>query len=173
MSVRRYKGPTADEWNARHPVGTPVHYWPGTRKAGDEPRTSKTSTAAYLPASGTPMVMVEDYRGGIALTHVEAVEACAVDRYAPDGRAQAGHAHMGLMMLLGLLACICALALSSEGTLRQNAVDRTQHDGQAAMILDDCSPLSHPPNHTHGHHGHSKGDRRIIIDDFDPLGRRR
>lgn len=57
------------EWfNAVCPVGTPVTYWPGTR-AG-EGREGVTRSRAWILPSGEPVVMIEGYAGGVALSHV-------------------------------------------------------------------------------------------------------
>jgi hypothetical protein len=58
-------------FNRDHPAGTPVTYWPGVRE-GDG-RASRTRTPAWL-VCGKPCVSVEDYPGGIALTHIEVRE---------------------------------------------------------------------------------------------------
>ncbi|OPC84167.1 hypothetical protein B4N89_27465 [Embleya scabrispora] len=60
---------TAGQWNALHPVGTPVHAWPGCRDA--EPMTTRTRTPAWTLGHGAPVVSVEGYPGGISLTHIE------------------------------------------------------------------------------------------------------
>ena len=61
------RGPV--EWfNEVCPVGTPVIYWPGERE-GDG-RKSTTRSAAWLLGGHTPVVMVDGYAGGIALSHV-------------------------------------------------------------------------------------------------------
>lgn len=56
----------------RLPLGTPVLYWPGARTG--EGRLSVTRTPIWKVGSGTEVVSVEGYSGGIALTHVEPVE---------------------------------------------------------------------------------------------------
>lgn len=58
-------------WNAAHPVGTPVRFWPWTRDG--EGRPGRTRSVAWAPGGHTPMVLVEDYVGGILLSHVEVV----------------------------------------------------------------------------------------------------
>ena len=59
---------TADEFNRRYPVGTRVRYWPGdTTGPGVE---SRTRTPAWTIGDHTPVVSVEGYSGGIALTHI-------------------------------------------------------------------------------------------------------
>lgn len=57
-----------EQFNELCPVGTPVLYWPADRS--DEGRKSVTRSAAWLLGGHTPVVMVEGYAGGIALTHV-------------------------------------------------------------------------------------------------------
>ncbi|MFE5332917.1 hypothetical protein ACFRCG_41695 [Embleya sp. NPDC056575] len=59
----------ADQWNALHPVGTPVHAWPAHRDT--EPVTTRTRTAAWTLGHGTAVVSVEGYAGGISLGHIE------------------------------------------------------------------------------------------------------
>ena len=56
------------QFNDLVPVGSPVLYWPGVR-AG-EGVASATRSRAWLLGDHTPVVMVEGYSGGIALTHV-------------------------------------------------------------------------------------------------------
>ena len=65
---------TAAEWNRQHPIGTPVWFWPMERRG--EGRLSRTRSAAWMIGQsreheGHASVLVEDYSGGIALTHVE------------------------------------------------------------------------------------------------------
>ena len=55
----------------RLPVGTPVLYWPGARVG--EGRRSVTRTPIWKMGSGTEVVSVEGYPGGIALTHIEPI----------------------------------------------------------------------------------------------------
>ncbi len=59
----------AEAWNAVHPVGTPVNAYPQTRQ--DEPLLTRTRSEAWALGHGEPVVMVEGYAGGIALTHVD------------------------------------------------------------------------------------------------------
>lgn len=50
------------------PFGTPVTYWPGVREgAGIESYTR----SGIWHVCGAPVVLVEGYSGGIALTHIE------------------------------------------------------------------------------------------------------
>lgn len=64
----------AAAFNVAHPIGTPVRYWPFLRE-GDG-ITGKTRSEAWVPPSGTAMVLCTGRAGGIALTHVE----CCRDR---------------------------------------------------------------------------------------------
>ena len=57
-----------DEFNRRHPIGTPVRFWPGAREGVG--RVSRTRTSAWLMSSAV-VVSVDDYAGGIALSHIE------------------------------------------------------------------------------------------------------
>jgi len=68
--TRPLTGTTADQWNAAHPVGTPVLAWPASRD--DEPMTTRTRTPAWTLGHGTAVVSVEGYTGGISLGHIEA-----------------------------------------------------------------------------------------------------
>jgi hypothetical protein len=55
-------------FDARFPVGTPVHYWPGARVG--TPLVSRTRSNAYA-IGGRAVVQVEGRSGCIALSHVE------------------------------------------------------------------------------------------------------
>ena len=57
-----------EQFNMHCPVGTPVLYWPGLREGRG--RESTTRSCAWLLGGHTPVVMVEGYPGGIALSHV-------------------------------------------------------------------------------------------------------
>lgn len=63
------------------PVGTPVRYWPGAREG--KGRESVTRSDVWSLGGHTPVVLVEGYAGGIALTHVEIIhltcESCGDD----------------------------------------------------------------------------------------------
>ncbi|WP_232676708.1 DUF1643 domain-containing protein [Nocardioides sp. R-C-SC26] len=67
----------AAEFNAKHPVGTRVRYWPGAREG--EGIVSTTRTTAWV-VGGQPVVSVLGYAGGIALTHIQPITE------ATDGR---------------------------------------------------------------------------------------
>lgn len=57
-----------EQFNDLVPVGTPALFWPGAREG--EGRKSATRSPAWLLGGHTPVVMVEGYPGGIALSHV-------------------------------------------------------------------------------------------------------
>ncbi|WP_432130548.1 hypothetical protein [Streptomyces tendae] len=65
----------AEQFNARHPVGTPVFAYPGCRpEDGAGTRlVTRTRTEAQLSASGHPVVWVEGEGSYISLTHVDPV----------------------------------------------------------------------------------------------------
>lgn len=86
---------TADEWNELYPVGTPVTAFPfirpehpvavAYRKATGAGRSrldetdpctrleTVTRTPAWELGHGTPVVSVDGYAGGIALTHIDPI----------------------------------------------------------------------------------------------------
>ena len=73
MKIRR-PTPAAERkaaaaFNARHPVGARVHYWPGTLRGA--PLTSATRSEAYLLGGHTAVVLIEGHAGAVALSHVE------------------------------------------------------------------------------------------------------
>jgi len=63
---------TAALWNALYPEGTKVAAYPGTLT--DEPLITVTRSAAWPLGHGEPMVLVEDYSGGIVLGHVHPLD---------------------------------------------------------------------------------------------------
>lgn len=58
------------KFNESFPAGTPVRFWPGARVG--EGQVSRTRGQAWV-LCGTAVVSVEDYAGGIALTHVDVI----------------------------------------------------------------------------------------------------
>jgi hypothetical protein len=68
---------SADEWNARYPVGTPVVAYPGCRPE-DDPNgkrlTTRTRSRAEVLGGHTDVVWVEGHGACIALTHVDPTE---------------------------------------------------------------------------------------------------
>lgn len=74
---------TADQWNARYPIGTPVVAYPLTRPEDNQPDyferlETQTRSAAWALGHGEPVVMVDGHAGGIALTHVDPITDPAV-----------------------------------------------------------------------------------------------
>lgn len=70
---------TAEEFNARYPVGTPVVAYPFVRpehRAYDpaERLETVTRTPAWTLGHGAVVVSVKGYAGGICLTHVDVIE---------------------------------------------------------------------------------------------------
>lgn len=67
----------AQQWNDLYPVGTPVTAYPGVRPEDEhaswacEQLETTTRSKAWTLGHGEPVVMVEGYAGGIALTHVD------------------------------------------------------------------------------------------------------
>ena len=62
---------SADEFNAAHPIGTPVLAFPGTREGRG--MLTRTRTPAWTIGEHA-VVSVEGYAGGIALTHIIVAE---------------------------------------------------------------------------------------------------
>ena len=62
---------TADEFNATHPIGTPVIAFSGTREGRG--MLTRTRTPAWTIGKHA-VVSVEGYAGGIALTHIIVAE---------------------------------------------------------------------------------------------------
>lgn len=63
---------TADEWNAAHPVGTPVRYWPVLPPhPGIEPLDTVTRSEAWTLGHGEPVASVKGRTGGVLLSHLE------------------------------------------------------------------------------------------------------
>ncbi len=58
-------------FNERHPIGTPVRYWPGAHGGMSEVPTGETRTKARI-LGNTAVVWVTGHSACIALTHVEA-----------------------------------------------------------------------------------------------------
>jgi hypothetical protein len=69
---------TADQWKERYPIGTPVIAYPGFRPEHPAAKTlgarrleTRTRSRAWTLGHGEPVVSVEGYAGGIALTHID------------------------------------------------------------------------------------------------------
>lgn len=62
-------------FNEEHPIGTPILAYPGVRpdefpNSGARTLDTRTRSKAWV-LSNTAVVMVEDYPGGIALSHID------------------------------------------------------------------------------------------------------
>ncbi|MFJ9771167.1 hypothetical protein ACIRVF_07980 [Kitasatospora sp. NPDC101157] len=67
---------TAEQWNDRYPIGTPVTAYPGVRPEHRAVElctvlTTRTRSRAWNLGHGEPVVAVEGYAGGISLEHVD------------------------------------------------------------------------------------------------------
>lgn len=74
---RRRAAPTAEEWNAVHPIGTRVRYWPLRPTSTVPPVETKTRSAAWRLGNGpgVAVVLVDGVVGGVFLTHVDVLDA--------------------------------------------------------------------------------------------------
>ena len=80
---------TAISWNAAHPVGTCVRYWPIYPPIESVPHTDTvTRSEAWTIGDGTVVVCVDGRSGGVALSHVEVLAPQPLDRVRdqPDER---------------------------------------------------------------------------------------
>lgn len=57
------------EWNAKHPIGTPVIRWKLIDPLA-EPKETKTRSEAWLMGGHSAMIMVEGVSGGVCLESV-------------------------------------------------------------------------------------------------------
>lgn len=97
---------TADEWNARYLIGTPVVAYPLTRPEDGIPSyfeqlVSRTRTPAWTLGHGEPVVSVVGYAGGICLTHVDVITEAVMARIAQrhdleDPRVEAAFARLAI-----------------------------------------------------------------------------
>jgi len=65
-------GHTAESWNAAHPVGTAVRYWPIYPPIkGVSPVDTTTRSEAWALGDGSVVVLIEGKAGGVHLSHIE------------------------------------------------------------------------------------------------------
>lgn len=64
-----------DDFNKRHPIGTPVQYWPVI--GGKDSMRSTTRSEAQVLGGHTAVVWINGKAGCVALSHVEAVRQLA------------------------------------------------------------------------------------------------
>lgn len=63
---------TAESWNAKHPVGTRVRFWPIYPPIdGVPPVDTETRSEAWAIGDGSVLVSIVGKNGGVCLTHVE------------------------------------------------------------------------------------------------------
>lgn len=62
-----------ENWNLKHPIGTPVRYWTSVREGPG--KTGETRSVAEMLGGHTPVVWVTGEGGCVALTHVDVVKA--------------------------------------------------------------------------------------------------
>ena len=63
---------TAVSWNAAHPVGTRVRYWPIYPPIGSVHHTDTvTRSEAWTIGDGSVVVCIDGMSGGVALSHIE------------------------------------------------------------------------------------------------------
>jgi len=58
----------ADDWNARHGIGTPVRYYPVL--PGKDFVLTRTATHAWELSNGKALVSIKNHAGGVALSHL-------------------------------------------------------------------------------------------------------
>lgn len=63
---------TAEEWNKKYSIGTPVRYWPCL--GGSNYETAETRTEAWTLASGHHVVSITGRAGGVCLDNIEPLE---------------------------------------------------------------------------------------------------
>ncbi|QGJ93521.1 hypothetical protein SEA_MUFASA8_73 [Arthrobacter phage Mufasa8] len=71
----------AEKIEALSTIGTPVLYWPGVRHGEGRPSVTRSEVWELC---GTPVVAVEGYAGGIALSHIEIVNDTPEQELADD-----------------------------------------------------------------------------------------
>ncbi|MFJ1827372.1 hypothetical protein [Streptomyces sp. NPDC088178] len=65
---------TAEQWNERYPIGTPVTAYPGCRPEddpNDERLVTRTRSKAEVLGGHTDVVWVDGHGACIALTHID------------------------------------------------------------------------------------------------------
>lgn len=72
MSETTYGQQAAAWFNETHPIGTEVIAFPGSKEGRALQR--RTRSAAWVLGSDEPVVAIEGYAGGIALSHIVCAE---------------------------------------------------------------------------------------------------
>jgi hypothetical protein len=68
-AIRRSRAAAVDTWNALHPIGTRVWFWPGTRKGPASQGTTRSH--AIVDRGGQAVVFIDGFAGCIALENVQ------------------------------------------------------------------------------------------------------
>jgi hypothetical protein len=63
---------TAEQWNEKYPMGTPVLYYPV--RGDDFHRTTETRSEAWTLGHGDPVVKIVGQTGGVALWALRIIE---------------------------------------------------------------------------------------------------
>lgn len=67
---------TAESWNAAHPVGTWVRYWPVLPPIDSAPPLDTTTRSeAWCLGDGTVVVKIVGRTGGVHLSHIELIKS--------------------------------------------------------------------------------------------------
>lgn len=71
----RHTKTSAEEWNARFPVGTVVRFWPVLPSRNDFPPVdSVTRSESWALGDGTPVVLIKGKSGGVWLAHIDTLD---------------------------------------------------------------------------------------------------
>lgn len=66
---------TADEWNAKHPIGTPVRFWPVIHPKEGTPVDTVTRSEAWTLGHGAAVVKIAGKAGGVLLEALDVLDA--------------------------------------------------------------------------------------------------
>lgn len=55
-------------WERSYPIGAPIYFWPGDLEGPG--RESRVRSAPWVLPSGVVVALVDEYAGGIAITHI-------------------------------------------------------------------------------------------------------
>jgi len=67
----------ADQWNSKHPIGTPVRYRPSLLIESVPHVDTVTRSEAWVLGDGSAVVAIKGLSGGVHLSHLEMIEAGA------------------------------------------------------------------------------------------------
>lgn len=118
---------TAQQWNARHPVGTPVRAYPCTRQCSEHALDTRTCSAAWTLSHGQPVVLIEGRAGGIALTHISP----RMNPHQAHGRDHVAHVAVATVFLTFLLVAALIYAATLHTAHHQAPIPTTDHGTDA------------------------------------------